>query len=90
MFTFSVTITEGMLYDAVEGAVKSILPTLVKQITGQEHKTGDLATASGYIILRNDKPITAEKLREVKDKPIGRARYGALVTIGDVTVKIGL
>ena len=90
MLTFSVTITEGILYYAIEGAVKSILPLLAEQIAGQNERTGGLATASGYTILRNNKPITAAKIREIMDKHVGSKKYGAVVTVGGVTVKIGL
>lgn len=94
MLNFSVQITEGIIYDAIGGAVKQCLPALARQIAGpdaDESRTGELITSSGFAILRNGKPVTAEKIREVKDKPLTRAvKYSAVVTIGGVTVAIGI
>lgn len=93
MLTFNVQITEGIIYDAINGAVKQCLPALARQIAGadaDERKTGELITSS-FGILRNGKPVTAEKIREVKDKPLTRAvKYSAVVTVGGVTVTIGI
>lgn len=94
MLTFNVQITEGIIYDAINGAVKQCLPALARQIAGvdaDDKKTGELIASSSFGILRNGKPLTTEKIREVKDKPLTRAvKYSAVVTVGGVTVTIGI
>lgn len=87
MLTFNVKITEGMIYDAIVGAVKECLPALTRQVAG----TGNLRASSAFTIMRNGKPITPEKLAVVRDNPLkASVKYSVVVTVGGVTVTLGI
>lgn len=87
MLTFSVKITEGIIYDAIVGAVKECLPALTRQVEG----TGNLRASSAFEILRNGKPVTPEKIAEVRDNPLkASVKYSAVVTVGGVTITLGI
>ncbi len=94
MLTFSVQITEGIIYDAIKGAVNECLPALARQIAGadaDENRTGDLVTSSSVVIQRNGKPITDAEIGKFRDKPLTRSvKYSAVVTVGGVTATIGI
>ena len=79
--TVALTMTEGMMYEAMKGGLQEFFASLTTRPTYKE-RTGKLCSGWNYRILRNGKPVTDSNIEPLKDNELGDTRYTAIIFRG--------
>lgn len=79
--TVTLTMTEGMMYEAMKGALQEFFANLTTRPTYKE-RTGKLCCGWNYRILRNGKPVTDSDIEPLKDNKIGNTKYTIIIYRG--------
>ena len=78
--TTTITLTEGMVYNAMKEAIQEFFTNLPSQT--YKDNTTCLTSRLWGRILRNGKPVTDSDIEPIKDKPVGKARYSVVLLRG--------
>ena len=77
--TTTITLTEGMVYNAMKEAIQEFFTNLPSQT---DSKTTCPTSRLWGQILRNGKPVTDSDIEPVKDKSLGETKYGVVLLRG--------
>lgn len=77
--TTTITLTEGMVYNAMKEAIQEFFTNLPSQAG---NKTACPTSRLWGQILRNGKPVTDSDIEPVKDNTLGETIYGVVLLRG--------
>ena len=77
--TTTITLTEGMVYNAMKEAIHEFFTNLPSQA---DNKTACPTSRLWGQILRNGKPVTDSDIEPVKDNTLGGTIYGVVLLRG--------
>lgn len=78
--TTTITLTEGMVYNAMKEAIQEFFTNLPSQ--SYKDSTACLSSRLWGKILRNGKPVTDSDIEPVKDNSLGETIYSVVLVRG--------